>query len=122
MNDLWSYFWPCLAAGLLVGGPAGTIAFRRRARRNTALALGLSIVLAVTAVWHGPLGAAERFSGQVEHNARAVLDHYELTKVAAHLHHRPLTRRLTLAGPAAAFQTTELVRLMSPMPRVSIAH
>jgi len=39
MNVLWSYFWPCFAAGLLVGGPAGTIAFRRRSRSNAALAI-----------------------------------------------------------------------------------
>ena len=121
MNDLWSYFWPCFAAGLLVGGPVGTIAFRHRARRNAVLAIGACLSLALAAAWHGPLGAADRFSERVEHNARAVLDHYEMTKVAAHLHHGPLTRRLILAGPADDFQTTELVRLMSELPGVSEA-
>ena len=121
MSALWSYFWPCFAIGLLVGGPVGTIAFRRPARRNKALALGLAVALALTAVWHGPLGAADRFTASVEYNARAVLDHYEMTQVAAHLHRGPLSRRLVLAGPADDFQTTELVRLMSELPGVSSA-
>ena len=121
MNVLWSYFWPCFAAGLLVGGPIGTIAFRRRARRNAILALGVVLSLALAAVWHGPLGAADRLSVRVEHDARAVLDHYEMTRITEHLHHGPLTRRLILAGPADDFQTTELVRLMSELPGVSTA-
>jgi hypothetical protein len=121
MSILWSYFWPCFAAGLLVGGPAGTIAFRRRSRRNIALAIGACVSLALAAVWQGPLGAADHLSRQVEHDARAVLDHYEMTQVAAHLHHGPLSRRLILAGPADDFQTTELVRLMSELPGVSTA-
>ena len=121
MSLLWSYFWPCFAAGLLVGGPAGTIAFRRRARRNTALAIGLGVALALTALWHGPMGAAQRFTSQVERDARAVLDHYEMTRVAAHLHQGPLSRHLILAGPADDFQATELVRLMSELPGVSSA-
>jgi hypothetical protein len=121
MNVLWSYFWPCFAAGLLVGGPVGTIAFRRPARHNAAIALGCVITFAAAAVWHGPLGAADRLTARVEHDARAVLDHYEMTQVAAHLHHGPLSRHLILAGPADDFQTTELVRLMSELPGVSSA-
>jgi hypothetical protein len=121
MNVLWSYFWPCFAAGLLVGGPIGTIAFRRTARRNATLAIGVGLSLALAAVWHGPLGAADRLSVRVEHDARAVLDHYEMTRVTEHLHHGPLTRRLILAGPADDFQTIELVRLMSELPGVSSA-
>jgi hypothetical protein len=121
MSILWSYFWPCFAAGLLVGGPIGTIAFRRRSRRNAALAIGVFLSLALAALWHGPLGAADRLSSRVEHDARAVLDHYEMTQIAAHLHHGPLSRRLILAGPADDFQTVELVRLMSELPGVSSA-
>jgi hypothetical protein len=121
MSILWSYFWPCLGAGLLVGGPVGTIAFRRRSGRNVALAIGVCVSLALAALWHGPLGAADHLAVRVEHDARVVLDHYEMTQVAAHLHHGPLSRRLILAGPADDFQTTELVRLMSELPGVSSA-
>lgn len=121
MNALWSYFWPAFAAGLLIGGPAGTIAFRRRSRRNVALAIGLLLSFAATALWHGPIGAADRFSTKVELNARAALDYYEMSRVTGTLHHGPLTRRLVLEGPADDFQTRELVRLLSTLPGVSEA-
>jgi len=121
MSILWGYFWPCFAIGLLIGGPLGTIAFRRRSRRNLALAIGVALTLGSTALWHGPLGAADRFTVQVEHDARVVLDHYEMTQIAAHLHQGPLSRHLILAGRADDFQTTELVRLMSELPGVSSA-
>lgn len=121
MSVLWSYFWPVFAVGLLAGGIAGTIGFRRRAKRNAALAVGLGLALALTALWHGPLGGADRLTARVEHDARVVLDHYEMTRVAAHLHRGPRSRHLILAGPADDFQTTELVRLMSELPGVSSA-
>jgi len=121
MSFLWSYFWPCFAVGLLVGGLIGTIAFRHRSRRNAALAVGIFLSLFLAGLWHGPLGAADRFRVQVEHDARAVLDHYEMTQVTAHLHRGPLSRRLVLTGPADDFQTTELVRLMGELPGVSSA-
>jgi len=121
MNILWSYFWPCFAIGLVLGGPVGTIGFRRRARRNAVLAIGVGVSLALAALWHGPMGAADRFTIQVEHDARAVLDHYEMTRIAARLHRGPLSRRLILKGPADDFQTTELTRLMSELPGVSDA-
>jgi hypothetical protein len=121
MSVLWSYFWPIFAAGLLIGGLIGTVALRRPQQRNKALAIGFGLSLAVTALWHGPFGAADRFSRSVEQNARAVLDHYEMTQIAARLHRAPLSRRLVLAGKADDFQTTELVRLMSELPGVSSA-
>lgn len=121
MSILWNYFWPCFAIGLLVGGLTGTFGFRRPTRQNKALAIGIGLALALTALWHGPLGGADRFTSTVEHNARAVLDHYEMSQIAAHLHHGPLSRHLILAGKADDFQTTELVRLMSELPGVSSA-
>jgi len=121
MSVLWSYFWPCVAIGLLVGGLTGTIAFRRAARRNMALAIGAALTLVLTASWSGPLGAADRLTTRVEHDARATLDHYEMTKIGAHLHHSPLSRHLILSGRADDFQTTELVRMMNELPGVSSA-
>ena len=121
MNALWSYFWPAFAAGLLIGAVAGLVAFRRRTRRNLMLAGGFAATLALAALWHGPLGGADRFTVLVERTARVVLDNYEMTKVTARLHHGPLSRRLILAGPADSFQTSELVRIMSMLPGVSRA-
>jgi hypothetical protein len=120
MNALWSYFWPVFAAGLLVGLLIGLKAFRRR-RRNATLAAGAVAALLLAGLWHGPLGAADRFSARVERDARLTLDNYEMTKVSAHLHRSPLTRRLVLAGQADDFQASELVRIMGSLPGVGRA-
>jgi hypothetical protein len=121
MNAWWSYFWPALAAGLLVGAIAGSVGFRRTSKRNIALAAGFAATIALAALWHGPFGAANRFSQQVERSARQTLDNYEMTQVTAHLHRGPLTRRLILSGPADDFQSSELVRIMGALPGVSSA-
>jgi hypothetical protein len=42
-----------------------------------------------------------------------------MTKVTAQLQRGPLSRRLTLTGPADDFQRTELVRLLNQLPGVS---
>jgi hypothetical protein len=121
MNAAWSYFWPIFAAGLLVGAICGLVAFRRRARGNLALVIGIALSLAVASLWHGPLGAADRFVSQVEGNARATINYNEIPEVTAHLHRGPLTRRLALSGPANDFQRSELVRIMGDLPGVSTA-
>ena len=119
MNALWSYFWPSFAVGLLVGGLAGTFAYRRPAKRNTSLSLGVVAVLALAALWHGPIGGADRFAAKVERGIHNTLVYYEMTKVTGHLHHDPLTRLVLLSGPADDFQRGELVRLMNEVPGVS---
>jgi hypothetical protein len=121
VNPLWDYFWPCFAAGLLVGGPAGLVAFRRRSRRNVALASGVVAALALAALWHGPLGGAGRLEVQVQAAIQKNLVYYEMTKVSAHLHHGPLTREVLLSGPADDFQRVELAALIDQLPGVSSA-
>jgi hypothetical protein len=120
MNIPWAYFWPILTAGLLIGGIGGLFAFRQRPRRTAILAGGLALSLACAGLWHGPLGAADRFTARVERQARQALDHYEMAKVSAHLQRRPLTRRIVLAGDKLDdWQKGELVRLFSQLPGVS---
>ena len=121
MNVLWSYFWPAFAAGLLVGAISGLVAFRRR-KRVAVLALAAIASTAAAMLWHGPLGAADRFSGEVERSARQTLIYYEMNRVTARLHHGPLTRRLALSGTADDFQRAELVRIMGDLPGVSRAN
>jgi len=139
LNALWAYFWLPLAAGILCGLVAGMVACRvkivRHAsrphepdlvhvparRRNLALAGGAAAAVALAALWHGPLGAADRLSSAVELSARQMLDYYEMTEISAHLHHGPLTRRLVLSGKADDFQTSELVQIMSRLSGVSSA-
>jgi hypothetical protein len=118
MNALWSYFWPCFAAGLLIGGLAGTIAFRRRSRRNLALAAGLALSLGLAALWHGPLGGAGGFEAKVQRGIRETLVYYDMTQVSGHLHHGPLTRHVNLSGAADDFQRESLVRFMNQIPGV----
>lgn len=119
MNPLWAYFWPILCGGLLAGGLGGLFGFRHH-RRSPLIIAGLVAVVAAAA-WHGPLGAADRFTATIERQAREALDHYEMYKVRAHLHRAPLTRQLTFTGPADLndFQRGELVRLFSQLPGVS---
>ena len=139
MNALWDYFWPPLGTGIVLGIIAGMVAYRvtiirhrerphepdlvhvPARRRNLALAGGVAAAIALAALWHGPLGAANRFGAAVELNARQMLDYYEMSEISAHLHHGPLTRRLVLSGKADDFQTSELVRIMSQISGVSSA-
>jgi hypothetical protein len=117
---LWSYFWPAFAAALVAGLFTGIYAFRRP-RRNRILAIGLAVAIGLAMLWHGPLGAADRFATKVESDARLTLDNYEMWKVTAHLHRGPLTRRLLLAGPANDLQQSELSRILGTLSGVSSA-
>ena len=86
--------------------------------RRVIFLLGLATVIGFTALWHGPLGAAEKLAGQVESDARRTLDHYELPMIQAKLQRAPLSRRLILSGPADDFQRSELVRILNETPGV----
>jgi hypothetical protein len=121
VNAFWTYFWPTLGVGLLCGVVAGAFGFRPKAKRDLFLLVGAAAAIAAAALWHGPLGAADRFTAEVQRTARQRLDYYEMTQVRAQLHHGPLTRRLILSGPADDFQSSELVRIMSELPGVSTA-
>jgi len=87
--------------------------------RAIILAAGISATLAFGALWHGPLGAADRFATRADKIARATLDYYELPAVAARLERGPLTRRIILSGRADSFQRSELVRIMGQVPGVN---
>ena len=122
MNALWTYFWPAFAAGLVIGADRRLVRIpAARPAREGARRSGSRRAIAAAALWHGPLGAADRFTARVERGARQALDYYEMTKVSAHLHRAPLTRTLILAGPADDFQTSELARLLAQLPGVSSA-
>jgi len=119
MSPFWEYFWPVAALGFAAAAILGTIAFRRR--KPALIAAALAIAIGGAALWHGPLGAAARFTARIEPFARFVLVDWEMGQVEARLHRGPLTRRLHLSGPADDFQRSELVRIMSTIPGVSRA-
>jgi hypothetical protein len=119
VNAFWSYFWPVLGAGLVVGFVAGTITHRRPRRRNAAIAIGIVLSIGPASLWHGPLGAADRFARSVERQVRQTIVYYEIPEVNARLHRAPLTRRVLLSGPADDFQRSELVRVVDQVPGVA---
>ena len=121
MNAFWSYFWPPFGAGLAVGIIAGDFAFRRRNRRYLPIVIGVLAAITLAGLWHGPAGAADRFTAEVERRIRQTIVYWEIPQVSGHLHHGPLTRRAILSGPADDFQRSELVRLIGEVPGVSSA-
>ncbi|WP_028968942.1 hypothetical protein [Sphingomonas sp. URHD0057] len=137
MNTLWSYFWPLLAVGPVIGIVAGSISFRLppaavkdklegvplathdlRRKRWLALGIGAAVAIAAAALWAGPMHAADLFAQRVERDARLTLDNYEMYQVTGRLHRRPLSRRLILSGPADDFQRSELSRILALIPGV----
>jgi hypothetical protein len=90
-------------------------------KRNPALAIGIAATLASAWLWHGPGGAGDRLTGQLNHDVRAMLDHYEMQAVSAAVERRPLSRRIALAGPADDFQRAEIKRMSEALPGVASA-
>jgi hypothetical protein len=86
--------------------------------KRTILLIGIAAVIGFTALWHGPFGAGERLTRQIEADARRQLDRDEMFHVQAHLQRNPLSRRLILSGPADEFQRGELVRRLDGIPGV----
>ena len=140
MNAWWGYFLPPLSAGMAFGVIAGAAAFRvkivrpkerprepdlieqPRQRRLTFLAAGAALSILAAALWHGPLGAADRFAARIERSAREVLAaNYAPGGVNVHIQRGPLTRQLMLSGPSNDFQQAEAARLLRLIPGVSDA-
>lgn len=90
-------------------------------RRAPTLVLGIAAVIALTWVWHGPMGAGESLAARIEATARAQLDRDEMVQVQARVERRPLSRRLVLSGPADDFQRNEIRRRMHLLPGVGDA-
>ena len=89
--------------------------------RTAILLLGIALVIGLTWLWHGPMGAGERISAGIEGRARAMLDHYEMVHVKAEVERGPLARRVILSGPADDFQRSEIKRLVEEQPGVARA-
>jgi hypothetical protein len=130
MNFLWDLFWPVLTIAIVLGVSAGAVAFRRASpgqhrktgfphKRILVIGGGVALILAFTAVWHGPLNKAEHFADHIERGARQVLANYEMEKISAVVERNPIGRRIVLSGPADEFQRSELVRIMNEIPGVA---
>lgn len=141
MNAFWDYFWPAIAAGIVIGFIAGLIAFRAarvpseyskedvglaltgwRRRRVRVIVVAAIASVAAACLWHGPLGAADRFSREVEQSARQVLaDNDAPAGMTAQIHRAPLTRQMILSGPGNDFQQAESARMIDEISGVSSA-
>ena len=128
MNLLWDIYWPVLTAAIVIGVIGGTIAFRQqpkrtggRRRRNLIVAGAVSLVLAIAAIWHGPVGMGERFATEIDQQAQQVLVNYEMEPVRAVTARNPIARTVLLSGPADDFQRPELARIMEVIPGVARA-
>ena len=138
MNPLWDYFWPILAAGIVIGAVTGHLAYRElrlghrnrlagepelirewRRTRKIYFGAGAAAALVAALLWSGPLGAGDRLAGRIETAARATLDHLEMTQVNARLERGPLRRRLVLSGPADDFQRGQLVQILDDIHGVA---
>jgi hypothetical protein len=121
VNVFWYYFWPPVGAGLVIGVITGAFGFRPRGRRSVAVAIGVVAAIALAVLWHGPLGAADRYVAAVERSVRQTIVYWDIPQVSGHLHRGPLTRTVLLSGPADDFQRSELVRIIGDVPGVERA-
>ena len=121
MIALWNFYWPVVAAGLVLGVVSSWFAFwgRHHPKRNLLIAVGAAATLAAAALWHGPAGTGERMAAGIESRARVDLRDLEMAGVTATLERGPMRRSLLLSGPADDFQRSELPRYMLVIPGVS---
>ncbi len=88
-------------------------------KRNPALVIGILATIAASALWHGPGGAAARFTATAERTMRITLDHYEMPGVAVRMQRSPLTRTLAFDGSADSFQRSEIQRIGREVPGIA---
>ena len=138
MIVIWHFYWPAVAAALVVGIIAGRYGFHKElplaipggtgpeppppvpGRSRRILLAGLAAALVLCAFWHWAT-AANRFVAFVEQAGSAELRHQEMTTVTAKLERGPLRRTFLLDGPADPFQRGELVRIMGSIPGAATA-
>ena len=66
--------------------------------------IGLACALIAGWLWHGPLGQGDAFLDSLERQAQAVVTGAEVAGVEAHFRRDPMSRVVTLSGPADPFQ------------------
>lgn len=81
--------------------------------------IGIAATLAFSALWHGPLGAGERFAATVDQRAERTIRFNDVPEVngqpifKAKMQRAPLTRRVLIEGQPDSFQRGELARILN---------
>lgn len=122
MSLLWDLYWPLIVASSVAGVVAGAFGFRRKKRGRPALLAGLAFILFAGWLWHGPVGAGNRFAFAAEKQTRQVLVDFEMPQVRAVVERSPLSRTLVLDGQADDFQRGELVRILNDVVGIGAVH
>ena len=81
--------------------------------------LGLLVTLAMGWIVHGPMGAGTRLVDGLERQVDAVVDRQGVPGVAASLGRDPLSRHVSLAGPADDFQRRGFSDLVRPVEGIA---
>lgn len=81
--------------------------------------VGIAVTLAFSGLWHGPLGAGERFALTVDQRAERTILYNDVPQVNgtpafnAKMQRAPLTRRVLIEGQPDNFQRIELARILN---------
>jgi len=123
VNLLWDYYWPAIVAAVIIGVITGRVAFQRfqGRRRILAFAAGALVAIALTALWHGPLGAGDRLANSLQASVRQLLVAFEVPQFQSQVERHPVRRTILLSGPADKFQRAETVRILNDTPGVAAA-
>jgi len=125
MNLLWDYYWPAVLASLIIGVFAGRRAFRQsrapQRQRIIAFVAGAAAAIALTALWHGPLGAGDRLATTLQTNVRNLLVAFEVPQFRSEVERNPIRRTILLSGPADDFQRQLTVQVLNDTPGVAAA-
>lgn len=80
--------------------------------------LGIAATIGFAGLWHGPLGAGERFADRADIIAKRTMDYNLVPQIHAVMQRKPLARRIVLSGPADEFQRMESLRIMDDIPGI----
>lgn len=81
--------------------------------------IGVAATIAAAGVWHGPLGAGERFAATVDQRAERTIRFNDVPEAngqpifKAAMQRQPLTRRVLIQGQPDSFQRAELARILN---------
>lgn len=81
--------------------------------------VGVAITVAFAGLWHGPLGAGDRFAATVDQRAERTILFNDVPAIngqpifKAAMQRDPLTRRVLIEGKPDSFQRSELARILN---------